>query len=124
MRIRGQIAFTAALSIAMAAAWVHAHAFLEHATPAVGSTVEAPPAALDLDFSEAIEPAFSSVEVVDLGSGAKIEAKPLEHPRPQSLSLPVPALQPGQYEVRWKVVSVDTHVTDGVLRFTVGAPAK
>jgi len=118
MRIRRLMLLAAAISIA-AAVRVGAHAFLEHANPAVGSTVEVPPAALDLEFSEAIEPAFSSIEVVDLARGAKIEARPLEHPQPRSLSLPVPALQPGEYEVRWKVVSVDTHATEGTFKFRV-----
>jgi methionine-rich copper-binding protein CopC len=33
------------------------------------------------------------------------------------------ALGPGSYTIEWRVLSVDTHVTDGVLRFTVG-PAR
>ena len=41
----------------------HAHAFLDHASPRVGSTVAIAPRELLLWFTEKLEPAFSTVEV-------------------------------------------------------------
>jgi methionine-rich copper-binding protein CopC len=38
---------------------------------------------------------------------------------PSCLRLSVPALGPGEYKVSWKVMSVDTHVTNGTFSFTV-----
>jgi len=35
------------------------------------------------------------------------------------LVLPLPALAPGSYRVMWRVLSVDTHVTEGSFRFQV-----
>ena len=33
------------------------------------------------------------------------------------------ALRPGWYTIEWRVLSEDTHETDGVLRFTLGSRA-
>ena len=37
-----------------------------------------------------------------------------------ALVLPLPRLAPGRYRVRWHVVSVDTHRTEGSFEFSVG----
>ncbi len=97
-----------------------AHAFLDHAEPRVGATVEAP-SAVTLFFTEPIEPAFSRVEVED-GGGKKLETGPPRHPAPDRLELPLPPLAAGEYTVRWAVVSVDTHPTEGHFMFSVKVP--
>jgi copper resistance protein C len=118
VKIRSIVVIAAALWGA-AAPPLGAHAFLEHAKPAVGSTVEAPPPALELHFTEGVEPAFSTIEVVDLDRHATVRAGAVEHPDPSTLSVSLPRLSPGDYEVRWKVVSIDTHETEGTFRFHV-----
>lgn len=40
-----------------------AHAYLTHAVPAAGSTVQSPPATLDLFYTEGVVPHFSGVSV-------------------------------------------------------------
>src|SRR5215472_6890504 len=42
-----------------------AHAFLDHASPAVGSTVHAPPTEVRIQYTENLEPAYSTVRVED-----------------------------------------------------------
>lgn len=98
----------------------YAHAFLERATPAVGSTVRSAPAELRLQFTEAVEPAFSTVRVLDAG-GARVEraAAMIDPSDRRSLLVPLPALPPGTYRVVWRVLSVDTHVTTGDFVFHV-----
>jgi methionine-rich copper-binding protein CopC len=116
------VAFTAASFVLAAAPAARAHALLDHAVPAVGATLTGPPATIELTFSEDVEPAFSSIEVTD-AAGAKVESTgKLEHPKESVLALPLPSLPPGQYVVHWKVVSVDTHTTEGTFRFRIGAP--
>ena len=62
-----------ALSLLLAAASVvAAHALLERADPRVGSSVPASPAQVRLWFSERIEPAFSSVQVLD-AAGKRVD---------------------------------------------------
>ena len=50
-----------------------AHAFLDHAVPAVGSTTGAP-AGVKLWFTEAVEPAFSRIVVRD-AAGAEVDCQ-------------------------------------------------
>ena len=94
-----------------------AHAYLDHAEPRVGSTVEAP-AAVTHFFTEPIEATFSRLALED-EKGKKIDVGPPRHPGPDHLQVTLPALPPGEYTVRWAVVSVDTHPTEGSFTFTV-----
>ena len=96
------------------------HAFLDHAEPRVGSTVDASPPTVTLFFTEPVEPAFSHVEL-EGGDGRKAATEPVRHPAPDRLELSLPALPPGEYTVHWAVVSVDTHPTEGRFTFTVRA---
>jgi len=40
---------------------------------------------------------------------------------PDRLTIPLKPLDPGVYVLRYRVLAVDGHITEGVLRFTVGA---
>jgi hypothetical protein len=112
------------LAIASAAATpsppAGAHAFLDHALPAVGSSVHAAPGTVRLWFTEEIEPAFSSVRVQD-SAGKQVDRgdSRVDDADPRVLTASVPSLAPGTYRVVWRVVSVDTHVTQGDFTFDV-----
>jgi methionine-rich copper-binding protein CopC len=96
-----------------------AHAMLDRASPAVGSTVGAPPRAVMLTFTENIEPAFSSVRVED-ASGARVDQGKAQLAGRNVLRVGLKPLAPGSYKVIWKVLSVDTHATQGSFSFQVG----
>ncbi|MGH7300090.1 MAG: copper resistance protein CopC, partial [Candidatus Rokuibacteriota bacterium] len=40
---------------------------------------------------------------------------------PDRITIPLEPLEPGVYVLRYRVLAVDGHITEGVLRFTVGA---
>jgi copper resistance protein C len=112
-------AVAAACAFAGTAAW--AHAFLDHAVPAVGATVAAPPAEVTLWFTQPLEPAFSGVTVTDAAGRRVDTGKTTVDPQDrQELHVPLKRLTPGGYKVSWHVVSVDTHRTTGDFSFTVG----
>ena len=102
----------------LAATAAEAHAFLDHAEPRVGSTVPTAPRELSLSFTQNLEPAFSSVEVSD-ANGARVD---LGKPRFSAsvMRVGLKPLTPGTYRVRWQVLSVDTHTTEGSFTFQVG----
>jgi copper resistance protein C len=95
-----------------------AHAFLDHASPLVGSTVPTAPHEVSLSFTQNLEAAFSSVEVTD-GGGARVD---LGEPEISGSSMRVglKSLSPGTYHVHWQALSVDTHKTEGSFTFDVG----
>jgi methionine-rich copper-binding protein CopC len=109
---------TTALLAFMVSTAAHAHAFLDHAEPRVGSTVSAAPKEVALFFSQNLEPAFSTIEVSD-ASGARVDqGKPKVSAT--TMRVGVKPLPPGTYRVRWQVLSVDTHTTEGNFTFRVG----
>jgi methionine-rich copper-binding protein CopC len=108
----------AAGALALAAPSARAHAFLDHAIPAVGSAVPPSPKALDLFFTEGVVPAFSSVTVTANGKPVTV-GKPRNGQDAKELIVALPKLPPGDYTVTWHVTSVDTHKTQGDFHFAV-----
>src|SRR5438552_16776541 len=102
------------------AARLEAHAFLQRAEPAVGSTVQTSPSEVRVLFTEKIEPALSSVQVFD-ASGKEVDKHDLHLDRSNHalLRISLQPLQAGTYKVVWRVGSVDTHVTKGSFTFRV-----
>ena len=98
-----------------------AHAFLDHASPAVGSSVPTAPPAVTLWFTQDVEPAFSNVQVAN-ATGQRVDLGNVRVVPRQSAELQVGLrpLPPGTYTVSWHVVSVDTHPTEGTFTFQVG----
>jgi methionine-rich copper-binding protein CopC len=108
------------LIILAGTAQVEAHAFLRDAEPGVGSTVQASPNEVRIRFTEDIEPAFSSIQVFD-ASGKEVDKHDVHLDRSDRAMLHVslPRLRAGTYKVVWRVVSVDTHVTNGNFTFRI-----
>ncbi len=97
-----------------------AHAFLDHATPAVGSKIASPPAQVRLWFTEELEPAFSTLKVLS-ADGREVDKQntQVDSTNRTVLQVSLPPLAPGRYRVVWRALSVDTHVTTGDFTFEV-----
>lgn len=113
-------AFLLAAVLALAPVTALAHAHLDRAKPAAGSTVAAP-TEVSLWFTEAIEAKFSSIVVQDAkGTAMQTGKAEVAADNTANLKIKVKPLPPGVYKVMWKVLSVDTHRTQGSFTFTVG----
>ena len=100
-----------------------AHALLDKSEPARRATLAQAPAAVRLWFNERLEPAFSSLDVMDVGGRSVATAAARVPARdPKLLELALPALAPGVYTVRYKVLSVDGHTVKASFTFTVKGP--
>jgi methionine-rich copper-binding protein CopC len=100
-----------------------AHAIVLQSEPAANAVLARPPERLVLRFNSKIEKRLSRVTltagretpvpvaIADSASG--------EDGQPDRLVIPLRPLPPGSYAVRYKVLSADGHITEGVLRFTV-----
>jgi methionine-rich copper-binding protein CopC len=95
-----------------------AHAFLDHAQPRVGNRVASPPREVTLWFTQKLEPAFSSMTVTNAAGQRVDTGKPRVSGNQMSVSLRSGGA--GTYRVNWRVLSVDTHTTDGNFTFQVG----
>jgi methionine-rich copper-binding protein CopC len=118
MQNRGIV--VAILLMASAIVTARAHAFLEHASPLVGSTVAVAPREVSLTFTQNLERAFSSVQVTD-AHGARVDRGKAQVSG-STMRIGLKPLAPGSYRVRWQALSVDTHKTEGSFSFRVGAP--
>src|SRR5258708_20802039 len=96
------------------------HGFSKDAQPGVGSSVQTSPSEVRIRFTENVEPAFSSIQVLD-ASGKEVDKRDLHLDRSDHalLHVSLPSLGAGTYKVVWRVVSVDTHVTNGNFTFRI-----
>jgi copper resistance protein C len=97
-----------------------AHAHLKAASPAADAVVTSTPSEVTLDFSEEVEPKFSSIEVDD-AKGARVDKGDV-HVAPDNakhLAVGLKPLEPGTYKVIWRVLSTDTHKSNGSYSFTL-----
>jgi hypothetical protein len=110
----------ASLLASLFAGSAFAHAFLDHAQPPVGSVVHTAPARVEVWFSEDLEPAFSTLTVMN-AAGKQVDRMDKSVPGGDRsrMSVSLNALSPGKYRVRWRAVSVDTHVTHGDFTFEI-----
>jgi copper resistance protein C len=97
-----------------------AHAFLQQAEPGVGSTVQTSPSEVKIRFTEKIEPAVSKIQVF-AESGKEVDKGDVHGARsdPTLLIVSLPKLGTGTYKVVWRVISIDTHPTEGNFSFHV-----
>lgn len=114
--------FASLLSIALLAlpGYAAAHAVLERAQPAENATVTASPGSVQLWFSRAVEPSFSTVRVVDQkGKDVNSAKSAVNGNDGKLLEVSLPALTPGTYKVVWRIVAMDGHKAKGEYSFTV-----
>jgi methionine-rich copper-binding protein CopC len=102
-------------------AWAHAYPAVS--IPNNGATVKEPPREVRIQFTEGVEIAFSQI-TVKTSNGDIVSQGKLRQLADDTLAIDLKPLGPGNYTVEWQVLSVDTHVTEGVLRFTIGAAGK
>jgi methionine-rich copper-binding protein CopC len=96
----------------------HAHAFLDHASPLVGSAVKGSPSEVRMWFTQQLEPNFSGAQLRS-SAGAVLGNGVVDTADPKQMVIPTHGLPPGRYKVTWKVLSVDTHRTEGSFSFEV-----
>lgn len=102
-----------------ACAW--AHALLDRSAPAAGASVQTSPPQVKLWLSDELEPAFSTIRVIDAG-GRRVDRNDVHVDANDAsvLEVSLPELAPGRYRVVWRALSIDTHVTHGSFTFNVG----
>jgi len=96
------------------------HAMLQRTEPRVESRVKRSPDEVKLYFTEPLEPAYSSVRVVnDRGRQVDRGDSRVDRSNPVLLRVTLPVLPPGTYRVRWRVLAIDADVTEGGFAFRV-----
>jgi copper transport protein len=104
-----------------------AHASVIKSNPTPSQSLAAPPAKVDVYFSEPVDLRYSKLTVID-SNGKQVDNKDIQNidgdQTTLSVSLPSSGLKDGIYTVTTKVLSqIDGHVTDNAFVFGVGESA-
>ena len=101
-------------------ALLSAHLKLERSNPTANATLDAPPAQLQLWFSE--EPLLVMTAVTLTGPKGAVKLDKARAGGERSLIVPIAApLDPGAYKVAWKTAGDDGHTLQGTVDFSVKA---
>lgn len=115
------LALFSLLMVAVTPVWAHAE--LLSSLPTANAVLDSPPTQVELFFSETLEPAFSSIRVLD-AAGAQVDSgdSKVDLTDPTHLLVSLRPLPNGIYTVSWQVLSaVDGHILNGTFSFAVGA---
>jgi methionine-rich copper-binding protein CopC len=97
-----------------------AHAYLVKSTPAQGAMLHRPPPKIQLWFSERLEAQYSSLNLTDAnGKPVPIAKAGVSTDNPKHLSASIQPLPPGRYLIKYRVLSIDGHIVQNQLFFTV-----
>jgi methionine-rich copper-binding protein CopC len=118
MSFRSLIAASFFLWLATVAEIARAHAYPAVSLPGDRAILREAPREVRIQFTEGVEIEFSRI-VVKNSSGESVGQGNLRRLADDTLAVDLKPLRPGTYTIEWQVLSIDTHITDGVLRFTV-----
>jgi len=97
-----------------------AHATLRRADPPAGSHIPRPPQVLRLEFSEAVSPATSRIDLVSPDSQRLAMALRGDDANRNVLIAEVPVLtDAGAYRVEWRLIGPDGHAVSGRYVFSI-----
>lgn len=120
MNKKNMVAAIALAVVGASSSVAQAHAKIASTEPKADSELHSAPKEIRLHFNEALEGAFSKIELVDAREvSVKLPKTAVDKSDPKVMFAPVPALQPGQYSVRWSTMTRDGHKAKGQLSFKV-----
>ena len=98
------------------------HAIVLESSPIHDAVLPVAPPQVALRFNSRIEKRFTRVTLAAGDNAPVAVAVPVgdAEATPDRLTIPLQPLGPGVYVLRYRVLAVDGHVTEGALRFTVG----
>lgn len=107
-------------TLTLASGAVAAHAAMVRSVPGTRAVLQRPPAMIELWFNEAVEESFSSITVIAPNEEEIQLSKPrVDESDPYRLAVDLPALDPGRYTVRYRVLSKDGHLVEYGYQFVL-----
>lgn len=100
-----------------------AHAIMVKSTPAKDEVLTEAPKQIDIWFNDKVGTEYKALAVID-NTGQRVDNKDAQQETfdESHLYATVKPLVPGTYTVRYRVVSIDTHIVTGKFQFTIKAP--
>jgi copper resistance protein C len=103
--------------------FVYAHAILIKSQPEKDATLTEAPKRVDLWFNDKVGSEHKALAVIG-SDGTRVDNKDVDQEMfdKSHLLATVQPLTPGTYTVRYRVVSIDTHIVTGKYQFSIKAP--
>jgi methionine-rich copper-binding protein CopC len=101
----------------------YAHAIMVKSQPAEGAVLTESPKQIDVWFNDKVGSEYKALAVID-SAGKRVDNKDVtQETFDQShLYSTLQSLLPGTYTVRYRVVSIDTHIVTGKFQFSIKTP--
>jgi copper resistance protein C len=99
------------------------HAIMVKSQPVADSTISDAPKQVDVWFNDKVGSEYKALAVIN-SAGKRVDNKDIvqETFEQSHLYITVPDLPPDTYTVRYRVVSLDTHIVTGKFKFTIKKP--
>lgn len=99
---------------------VFAHAIMVKSQPEQNATITVSPKQIDVWFNDKVGSEYKAVAVID-SKGNRVDNKDIQQEVLDSSHIycTVPTLPADTYTVRYRVVSIDTHIVTGKFQFTI-----
>lgn len=100
-----------------------AHAIMVKSQPEADATVAESPKQVDVWFNDKVGSEYKALAVIN-SAGQRVDNKDIEQETfdQSHLFTTVTNLPPDTYTVRYRVVSLDTHIVTGKFKFTIKKP--
>ena len=110
-------------ALAMLPSLSFAHAKMVRSSPEQDTVLTESPKQVDVWFDDKVGTEYKALAVID-SKGKRVDNKDLVQETFDSAHLytTLPLLPPDTYTVRYRVVSIDTHIVTGKYQFTIKAP--
>lgn len=98
-----------------------AHAIMVRSSPEKDAVLTEAPKQVEVWFNDKVGTEYKALAVIN-SKGERVDNKDLTQEPLDHLSATLQQLPPDTYTVRYRVVSIDTHIVTGKYQFTIKAP--
>ena len=102
---------------------VFSHAIMVKSQPEENATLTVSPKQIDVWFNDKVGSEYKALAVID-STGNRVDNKDVQQELLDASHVycTIPTLPAGTYTIRYRVVSIDTHIVTGKFQFTIKAP--
>ncbi|HCT98936.1 MAG TPA: copper resistance protein CopC [Methylococcaceae bacterium] len=113
----------ACLSLSLFSLPAFSHAIMVKSSPVENEILAVSPKQIDIWFNDKVGGEYKALAVID-SVGNRVDNKDVQQEvlDASHLYCTIPTLPAGTYTIRYRVVSIDTHIVTGKFQFTIKTP--
>jgi methionine-rich copper-binding protein CopC len=117
------VLFTSICILSTTSLPVFSHAIMVKSQPEENETLNSSPKQIDVWFNDKVGNEYKALAVID-SAGNRVDNKDVQQELMDASHIycTTPTLSSGTYTIRYRVVSIDTHIVTGKFQFTIKTP--